>query len=468
MLKRIVIIVIAVFFVIPVVHGLRPLKVYMEGRQVIFENPVAIVNGSPSLPMLEMFEAANLEYRHSKNSRFVSLYYEDNHYLIILNTRIVFGNNQKFLLDNVVTDYNGIPQVPVDFFHKVLGFKVDWNREAHSLNIWKKNEVKIHFIDVEQGEAIFIDYGDYDILIDSGSHEKGELVSAYLQNYGTDDIELLVMTHDDEEHIGGMEYIRRMFHVETVILPGTNDNMLSLLSGEVFRLNQVTRIMQDDNMTFDLGNNVFFHILETGDGYGSSVVALLEHTNTKVLFTGDMEAAVEEKNIEIFEDIDILKAGNHGGIESTSSKFLDVTRPETVVISCSIDNPLYPSDILIKRLLNRKIDIYKTSDLGTIIATLDGKGYYVDNCSITGIEIVAVDEINKKIIIRNKTSKMLDISGCYLVSGKTGSIFRITEGSAANPGSFINFDIYKADDIPGFIRIPKYNQYLLYDLKGNL
>jgi competence protein ComEC len=82
----------------------------------------------------------------------------------------------------------------------------------------------VHFIDVGQADAIFINYGDLDILIDGGNNSDGDQIVSYLESLNTDDIELMVATHPHEDHIGGLDIVIDRFEVEKIIKPALSEN----------------------------------------------------------------------------------------------------------------------------------------------------------------------------------------------------------------------------------------------------
>ncbi|MDO4552997.1 MAG: MBL fold metallo-hydrolase, partial [Bacillota bacterium] len=66
-------------------------------------------------------------------------------------------------------------------------------------------EMTIHFIDVGQADAILIDFGEYEAVIDAGNNRDGEAVAAYLEPYVDGPLDLVIGTHPDADHIGGLD-----------------------------------------------------------------------------------------------------------------------------------------------------------------------------------------------------------------------------------------------------------------------
>ncbi|MDD5023410.1 MAG: MBL fold metallo-hydrolase, partial [Candidatus ainarchaeum sp.] len=111
--------------------------------------------------------------------------------------------------------------------------------------------IAIYFIDVgrvesKQGEAILIKKGEYEILVDTGPEESDEELVSFLKNIVEGDLEILVLTHDDEEHWGGTENVLDNFKIKTawVNKKGGSDeynNLISKIEGEKITVNEVKR-----------------------------------------------------------------------------------------------------------------------------------------------------------------------------------------------------------------------------------
>jgi len=196
---------------------------------------------------------------------------------------------------------------------------LDTQTAEESSSILELESINIHFIDVGQADCIFIDIGDYDILIDAGNNSDGNLITGYLKSLDTDDIEIMVATHPHEDHIGGLDDVLAAYAVETIIDSGkvhTTETYKSYL--QYAKAEEGAEFLVDDDMTFNIASGVEFRIIETGDNYDNLndvwVVSMLDYGDIKILFTGDMKTDVELKNLNKFQDVDILKVGHHGSV----------------------------------------------------------------------------------------------------------------------------------------------------------
>ena len=74
----------------------------------------------------------------------------------------------------------------------------------------------VSYLDVGQGDATLITKGDFHMLIDAGKNEKGADVVEYLKEEGIDRLDILVGTHPDSDHIGGLDDVLEAVPVDTI------------------------------------------------------------------------------------------------------------------------------------------------------------------------------------------------------------------------------------------------------------
>lgn len=247
-------------------------------------------------------------------------------------------------------------------------------------------QLEVHFIDIGQGDATLIVYDDFHILIDAANNGKEDVLLNYLKKVGVDDFEIVIATHPDADHIGGMAEVLEHYSVELIIDSGeshTSQTYKAYLE-QVQRHQQLgTQYLEDKNFIFEISDDITFEVIETGDDNGdrnnNSVVTKLNYEQISFLFTGDMESAVEQTILSYDLEADILKAGHHGSKTSSSLAFLNVVKPKTVVISAGKNNSYgHPHPALLNRLKAHTEDIYVTAEDGTIVITTDGQTYQVE------------------------------------------------------------------------------------------
>lgn len=253
-------------------------------------------------------------------------------------------------------------------------------RENDNVNNLDSDEMKVHFIDVGQGDSIFIELPNTKtMLIDAAEKEYADRITNYIYSCGYNTLDYVVATHPHSDHIGGMADVIGAFNVENVILsPATHTtksytNMLKAIddSGAKVKIGVAgTEIFSDG----DLSAVVIAPVTEDySDLNNSSVMVMLTYGSRKFLFTGDAENS-EENTITADIKCDVLKVGHHGSSTSTSRAFLTAASPEYAVISCGMGNSYgHPHIETLDRLKGAGVKIYRTDLQGDIIMTCDGE-----------------------------------------------------------------------------------------------
>lgn len=253
-------------------------------------------------------------------------------------------------------------------------------QENDNVNNLDSDEMKVHFIDVGQGDSIFIELPNTKtMLIDAAENEYADRITNYIYSCGYNTLDYVVATHPHSDHIGGMADVIGAFNVENVILsPATHTtktytNMLKAIddSGAKVTIGVAgTEIFSDG----DLSAVVIAPVTEDySDLNNSSVMVMLTYGSRKFLFTGDAENS-EENTITADIDCDVLKVGHHGSSTSTSRAFLTAASPEYAVISCGMGNSYgHTHTETLDRLEGAGVKIYRTDLQGDIIMTCDGE-----------------------------------------------------------------------------------------------
>lgn len=242
---------------------------------------------------------------------------------------------------------------------------------------------KVHFIDVGQGDAIFIQTPTKNVLVDGGDKNAG--VVEYLTFLAVDTINIMVATHPHADHIGGLIGVLSSFTVMEVIDPGVVHT--TLLFTEYLKLIDSLDIVFTagragmNRMLHDDAYLELLHPLEPSERRlnDASIVLMLVLDQIKVLLTGDVEKKAESEMLVRHPDIksQVLKVAHHGSITSTSDAFLDAAAPEVVVIFCAENNKYgFPHDETLQKLSARNIDILRTDIHGSVVMKTDGEAYY--------------------------------------------------------------------------------------------
>lgn len=242
-------------------------------------------------------------------------------------------------------------------------------------------EVRVHFIDVGQGDSIYLQLPEHtDVLIDAGNVQDGPTVVNYLKEHGVDDLDLLIATHPHEDHIGGIPDVLKAFTVKEILDSGkTSSNQTYKKYANQARL-EGCQWERDAYQSFTWGG-ISLQVLTGEDSWQEindySVVVLLDCGDIEFLLTGDAEKGAEGL---LPGDIsaEILKVGHHGGSSSSSPRFLERVNPEIAVISVGNSNNYgHPSPDTLKRLQQIGLVIYRTDKNGSIVVSTDGSKYSI-------------------------------------------------------------------------------------------
>ena len=249
----------------------------------------------------------------------------------------------------------------------------------------RRGVLKVSFLDIGQGDAIFIEAPNGNqVLIDGGSNkavlkELGKVMPFYDRT-----IEAVIATHPDKDHIGGLIEVLKNYRTDFVMEPGVSSDTGAFQELEkTIKEKNLPKILARRGMSLSLGEGVYLNILfpdrdnEDWETNTASIVTKLTYGDTSFLLTGDSPIAIEKylsmidgKNLKS----DVLKAGHHGSRTSTSESFASLVSPEYAVISAGKDNRYgHPHKEVLDILEKIKATILKTYELGTISFSSDGE-----------------------------------------------------------------------------------------------
>jgi len=245
-------------------------------------------------------------------------------------------------------------------------------------------KLEVVFLDVGEGDSIFIKTASgKNILIDGGGEEGKRVVPDFLLDYGVWKLDLVISTHSHADHATGLVPVLENFRVRHLLLPGGEnmDNFNTLLScidedrTTVFRCFKGSKIYLDDKTMITFLNpdkNLGYSDSSLNNG---SIVLKFEYMDTSILFCADIEKEVEAllaKNGEFLES-DIIKIAHHGAGTSSTELFLDSVNPKAGIISVGKNNYGHPSITTLDRLTERGIVCLRTDRDGAVILKSDGK-----------------------------------------------------------------------------------------------
>jgi competence protein ComEC len=264
----------------------------------------------------------------------------------------------------------------------LFGF-LSW--QNHTLANSSDGLLTVAFLDVGQGDAIFIETpDDVQVLIDGGANNSVLRVLAEEMAIGDRDLDVVLATHPDKDHIGGLVDVLQRYDVANII---KTNNKSETSTGEAFALaleNENAEIyFAKAGQQLALGASTSILILSpSGDvrdleSNTSSIVAQLRYGGIEFMLTGDAPISIEEYLSRTFgKDLEseVLKLGHHGSRTSSGEIFLDTIKPEYGVVSAGKDNTYgHPHSEVVENLKKRDINMLNTADSGTIVFKSDGK-----------------------------------------------------------------------------------------------
>ncbi|PLR78093.1 DNA internalization-related competence protein ComEC/Rec2 [Bacillus sp. V3-13] len=270
---------------------------------------------------------------------------------------------------------------------------------VHGLYHYLSPTGEVTFIDVGQGDSTLIilpnDRGTY--LIDTGGtvrfgetekwrrrkepFEVGrDVLVPFLKSKGIRQIDKLVLTHGDADHIGGVLSLIEDIKVAEILMPRAPDRAeleRQVIAAAVKK--KVSIKMATEGMGWSKGTAAFQIISPDPaapfERNNSSIVIRAHIGGLDWLFTGDLEAEGEELLLRKYPDLhaDVLKAGHHGSKTSTSAPFINQLQPKAAIISAGRKNRFgHPHAEVVSRLEGRNIKIFRTDQQGAITYTFRG------------------------------------------------------------------------------------------------
>lgn len=257
----------------------------------------------------------------------------------------------------------------------------DTEGEAADPDGYSQEPLEVHYIDVGQGSATLLKSGRHAMLIDTGDSDQGTKIQLYLTKQGVENLDYLVLTHPDADHIGGAPVIITKFGIGQLFLSNyEKDNKTTQKVRDAMQYKGLTASDCQVGDTYTLGNasfTILAPVKEYADSNNASIVIMVQNGNNRFLFTGDCEAEAEADLIASGADLsaDVYLAGHHGSDTASSQAFMDAVSPTYAVISCGEGNSYgHPHAEVLNRFRSMGIQVFRTDEQGSVVAESDGTG----------------------------------------------------------------------------------------------
>ncbi|SDD32751.1 Metal-dependent hydrolase, beta-lactamase superfamily II [Terribacillus halophilus] len=240
--------------------------------------------------------------------------------------------------------------------------------------------LQVHFLDVGQGDSMLIQTpSHYNILVDGGDREAGEKVVSALSAKGVEKIDLVVATHPDIDHIGGLLPVLEKLEVKQVLDSGklyttrTYQRYTELLSEKKI---PVTIAKEGHYLSIDplISLQVLNANHPKATNNQASIVLRLTYRTVDFLLMSDAESQQEYKMKNNFEvESEVYKVAHHGSRTSNTLAFLKKVKPDYAVVSYGKDNQLgHPTKEVVRNLRKAGAVLYATAKGGTISIETNG------------------------------------------------------------------------------------------------
>lgn len=257
----------------------------------------------------------------------------------------------------------------------------------------REEKTKICFLDVGQGDGIYMRVGGEDILIDCGSTTKEELgrdtLKPFLQSMAVDSIEKIFITHADKDHISALLWLftkEEEIGAETLYLPcpaREDEDYLSIREAALQKGMRIVYLSAGENAGpfLCLSPRRDVSLENTNE---QSIVLLYRENRFRALFTGDAGKPSEEKILADARlaaelgDITLLKVGHHGSYSASGEEFVRLLSPDYAVLSYGKNNPYgHPHREVLARLWRYDVKTYETAKSGEIEFLTDGERIWI-------------------------------------------------------------------------------------------
>lgn len=242
------------------------------------------------------------------------------------------------------------------------------------------HELTITALDVGQGASTAFLSGGRAVLVDCGGNDlqnAGDTAADWFQALGISRLDLLILTHFDNDHFNGVEELFARMDIGAVAIPaleedptGRRTDLCAWAAEEGIDVIPVSEVS-----LVELGDAVFtlFPPLGRGSSNEAGVSVLCTLGGFDALVTGDADASIESMLVKYFDlpDLELLAVGHHGSRHSTSPDFLAATRPDIALISSGENAYGHPDPAVLERLEAAGAAVVRTDTQGTVTITVD-------------------------------------------------------------------------------------------------
>ena len=323
--------------------------------------------------------------------------------------------------------------------------------------------VRLFAVNVGKGDALVLKAGDWVGLIDAGKPKAMGRIRAALKGLGVDRLDAVFLTHTDDDHAGGLEWLAESdlpvdAWYASAMYKGVKAKKHPMILAAGQRGQAAQWLQRGDALA--LGDSgATLRVLAPASRYkdtddNNSLVMMLESDQGKMLLTGDMELPEEAELLARGDDLQcaVLKVPNHADGDATSAALAKAASAQVAVISTdSQEKPGTPDPGVVRRLeaAGSQVAVTQDAGMGLLVTLKDGAATvkYVDIEAppASGPYLADVDAGDDTVTLGNSGSAKADLSGYYLYSDKGGELFPFPEGTTLAPGAFLTVGTNSTD-----------------------
>ena len=234
-------------------------------------------------------------------------------------------------------------------------------------------------LDVGQGQCTLLETQSFTAVIDCGSGDPAAAADQLIQTLhsgGKTKIDVLLLTHYDEDHAGGAMQLLDRVKTAVVMIPDVPDESgmrKSIETAAELAGSRLLAVSTLTEVTFTGGKLTVYPPISRENNNNMGISVLATAAEYDILVTGDLDRFSEMKLLAAYAlpQVELLVAGHHGAKTSTSQTLLDMVRPAAVAVSVGADNPYgHPAEETLERIGASGAQIYRTDEQGTLVFRL--------------------------------------------------------------------------------------------------
>ncbi|MYF78888.1 MAG: MBL fold metallo-hydrolase, partial [Chloroflexi bacterium] len=253
----------------------------------------------------------------------------------------------------------------------------------------QESHLSVHFLQTSHGESIFIETPNGNRMLIDGGGDASQVADTLgsMLPFWDREIDIVLLTHPDTDHVGGLPEVLRRFTVGTVLHSGQNSASNAFASWSAAVENHDNAVVVWSGMQIGLDHDTTIEVLSGGcidaniqcaDSNETSIVTMLRHRNVSFLLTGDIERSAEVRLAISIPNLraTVLKAPHHGSNTSSTATLINAVEPAAVVVAAGTANRYgHPHPEVIERYSATvgQERVLRTDQLGTVKLRTDGE-----------------------------------------------------------------------------------------------